>query len=254
MKRALSRLPESPHYGRSAFTAGLRSVGYEVVSQIDKPTCGDLIVVWNRQSGYHEQVSNFESSGGRALVVENGYFGKAWRGGDWFAVSLDHHAGAGQWPDGGPERWDSWGVELMPWKDGSEVVILGQRCIGEPGIASPLMWAEKLHKRLPNSRIRQHPGPQKAPTGLLDDLKNASAVATWASSAGLLALMAGVPCFCDFHRWIGASACRSVDDLLSGAEPLRDDEARLAMFRRLAHAMWSADEVSSGQAFVELLG
>jgi hypothetical protein len=61
----------------------------------------------------------------------------------------------------------------------------------------------------------------------------------------------GIPVFYEFDRWIGARAALPIS--VWGAEPKRDDAARLAMLRRLAHAMWTLEEVRSGEAFSNLL-
>jgi hypothetical protein len=248
MSRAVNRLRDSLHYRRESFSTGLRAAGFDVVPEIDKPQPDDLLLLWNRGGGYHEQATKFEAAGARVIVTENGYLSKTWCGKEWFALGLGHHGGAGVWPDGGPDRWDSWNVTLAPWRtDGTEVVILGQRSIGEPNLASPVGWAEKIAKRFPGSRIRPHPG-KAGGADLLDDLKNARAVVTWGSGAGLVALAAGIPAWYECPSWIGAAAAVPI-----GAELRRDDDERLGMFRRLAHAMYSLDEIRSGEAFRCLL-
>ncbi len=251
-KRALSLLRDSLHYRADAFRAGLRAQGFEVVDELRDPSPDDVLLVWNRHGARNEQARRFEAAGARVIVAENGYLGKTWRGGKWFALSLDHHAGAGRWPDGGPQRWDSLGVELEPWKvGGTQTVVLAQRSIGEPGIASPWNWAESVAPRV-HGRIRQHPGAEPARVTLRDDLADVGQVVTWASGAALLALVFGVPVFYAFPRWIGASAARPLSEF-GTASPLRNDGARLAMFRRLAWAQWTVEEVESGEAFDHLL-
>lgn len=246
--RALNLLRPSLHYRRDAFDAGLRAAGYEVVDALTKPEPGDVVLAWNRTGGVGETAHHLERRGATVLVTENGYLGKHWRGGEWFALAVGHHAGAGKWPDGGPERWDSWGVELAPWKDGTETVILGQRGIGEPGIKSPDNWAEGVRSTIGFGRIRPHPG-QGEGIPLEVDLANAREVVTWASGAALQALTLGVPVWYRFPQWIGAKACRPLSEY--GAEPPRmDDRDRLAMFRRLAWAMWTLDEIRSGEPFL----
>jgi hypothetical protein len=246
LPRALNRLRASLHYRREAFDAGLTAAGFEVVEQLSNPKPGDLLLIWNRYGGYHEEACHFERAGGRVLVTENGYLGKAWCGGEWFALAEGHHAGAGRWQDGGPARWDAWGVEMAPFRQhGSETVILGQRGIGEPGVRSPDRWAESVQQRF-GGRIRPHPGQGPAKP-LADDLPAAREVITWHSGAALQALLLGVPVWFEFPRWIGAGAGRPLSVLGAGAEPARDEEARLAMFRRLAWAQWTLDEIRTGE-------
>ncbi|WP_143694842.1 hypothetical protein [Variovorax sp. JS1663] len=230
--------------------AGLRAAGYEIEPRIGQPGPGDILVIWNRTASRELEAQRFEIAGARVLVCENGYLGKEWRGLKWFAMAWGHHAGAGTWPDGGSERWDAWNVELAPWRAGGrETVILAQRGIGEPGIASPPNWASDAQSRI-GGRIRQHPGADAPRVPLAEDLKDAAAVVTFHSAAALKALILGVPVWHAFDRWIGARAARPLAEF--GAEPKRDDADRLAMFRRLAWAMWSSDEVENGTAFTRL--
>lgn len=244
MPRALNLLRPSLHYRRDCFDKGLKSAGFEVVTKLNKPVAGDALVIWNRYGGLHEQASRFEAAGAHVIVVENGYLGKTWRGGEWFSLALGHHAGAGQWNCGGPERWDSWGVELAPWRTGGhETVIFGQRGIGEPDVRSPDGWAERARKKT-GGRIRPHPGKGDTKMPLAVDLANASCAVTWHSGAALQALVMGVPVFYEFPQWIGAQAALPLSQW--GNEPKRSDADRLEMFRRLAWAQWTLHEIKTG--------
>lgn len=248
MRRALNLLPEEARDRRVAFDQGLRAAGYQVVEALPNPEPGDAVLTWNRKQRDEPLVGRLEAAGVRVFVIENGYLGKRWCGGGWYALAEGHHAGAGRWPDGGPERWDALNARLEPWREGgTEVVVLGQRGIGEPGIRSPRNWAEDMARYL-GGRVRPHPGKFPPTVTLGEDLANAACVVTWASSAALIALMHGIPVFYAMPKWIGAPASRPVSEF--GEAPLRDDAARLAMFRRLAWAMWRLDEIRSGEAFL----
>jgi hypothetical protein len=156
----------------------------------------------------------------------------------------------GQFPAGGSERWDSWGVDLVPFRtDGDETLIFAQRGIGEPGYRSPEMWAESVRGRF-GGRIRQHPGASEPAVSLDDDLARAKQCVTWNSGAALQALMLGVPVW-SAGPWIGASAARPLAEW--GAEPKRDEAARLEVFRRLAWGMWTLDEIRTGEPIRRLV-
>jgi hypothetical protein len=250
-RRVLSLLRDSLHYRAYAFPCGLRLHGFKRVDELDRPGPNDLLLIWNRGGGRSLAAQRFEAAGARVVVAENGYLGKTWRDDKWFALALGHHCGAGIWPDGGGERWDALGVELAPWRtDGTQTLVLEQRGIGEPGIASPNGWADTVAPAV-RGRIRRHPGAWPVSITLEADLRNVREVVTWASGAALLALTMGVPVFHAFPRWIGAAAARPLADF--GKPALRDDAARLAMFRRLAWAQWTLAEVASGEAFDHLL-
>jgi hypothetical protein len=242
--RALCLIREGLHYRRGAYLEGLKRAGYKPVDSLPDPKPGDLLLCWNRYGRFHTAACAFERAGGTVLITENGWLGKGWQGGEWFTLCRSHHSGAGYWPEGGPERWDSWGVDLHPWRTGTETIILAQRGIGEPGIASPSGWAERTQKRI-GGRVRQHPGNQKA--NIEPDLKRAEKVVTWHSGGALKALAYGVPVWYEYPRWIGAGAASKIGDPL-----VTDDAKRLAMFRRLAWSMWTLDELRLGEPFVRI--
>jgi hypothetical protein len=241
--RAVCTLRKDIEYRRSAFCEGLQAAGYTLVDRLLKPEADDLLLTWNRYGINHYFAELFERAGAKVFVTENGWLGKNWRGQNWYALSKNHHAGAGSWADGGPSRWDGWSVELAPWRTEGERIILAQRGIGEPGIASPAEWAERIRAAY-GGRIRKHPGKHAPAVSLEDDLSCAGEVVTWTSGAALKALVMGVPVRCAFPKWIGASASCAMHEELR-----RDDAARLAMFRRMAWAMWTIDEIRTGEPF-----
>ena len=250
--RAQCMIREALHYKRGTFLEGLYAAGFSLAAAINKPQPEDVLVIWNRYGHYHEEARRFEAAGARVVVAENGYLGKNRAGGDWFAMAVGNHCGAGTWVEGGPERWDLMGVTMQPWRmDGHEVVVLGQRGIGPPGIATHQTWANHVARTIPGARVRAHPGNHDPLVPLDRDLARAKAVVVRSSSAGLWALLWGIPAWAAVPWWIGAGACRPLSEF--GQEPKRDDAARLAVFRRMAWAQWEASEIKSGQAFTHLL-
>ena len=246
LPRAVNLLRAALHYRREAFDAGLTASGFDLVRHIDRPAHGDLLVIWNRYAGYNDIARHFEAHGARVLVVENGALGKTWRGGEWFALALDAVAmTGGRFNDCGPQRWDAWGVDLEPWRDpGGECVVLGQRGIGSPSVASPTGWAETTRDKQ-GGRVRPHPG-KAAGKPLREDLARAGEVITWSSAGAVQALTMGVPVWHAHPAFVMAGACRPLAE--RGKVPARrDDESRLAAFRRLAWCMWTMDEIRTGE-------
>ncbi len=244
LPRALNLLREGDRH--DLFTAGLVNAGFDVTHRVDKPEPGDLLVIWNRIRGWGDQADHFERNGARVLVAENCPLGNGFRGGS-LSIAQGHVAmGGGAWAYGGPERWDSWGVELAPFRvEGKETLILAQRGIGHRSVASPPRWAESIRGRF-GGRIREHPGTGVAKP-LAEDLVGVRQVMTWSSAAALQALMQGVPVWYAHPGFVGAPAARPLAEW--PGEPKRDDEARLAVFRRLAWAMWTTSEIERGLPF-----
>ena len=96
MRAAACTILRRPPYRGDQFIAGLRRVGFEVITAPQKnPRPGDVLVIWNRSGGNEALATRYERAGGRVLVVENGYFGREWRGGHWYAIAEGQHSGAG---------------------------------------------------------------------------------------------------------------------------------------------------------------
>lgn len=245
----------SPYYRRDAFLKGLARLGYAVGQPPrERPAPNDVLLIWNRSRANHDLANRYEAAGARVLVAENGYIGRDGDGHLLYALALGHHLGAGAWVEGAGDRWDHLGIEPRAWRaTGSEIVIMPQRGIGEPGIAMPSNWTADIVNRLRQVtgrpiRVRPHPGKDK--TDPAPDLLNAWAAVTWASGAGIKSIVSGVPVFHDMPTWIGGPAAKfGIADIEA---PFTGD--RLPMLRRLAWAQWSVEEVQEGTPFKWLLG
>lgn len=257
MPRAACAVILRPPYRGELIAAGLQACGYKVSYTPDNdPRPGDVFVMWNRYGMREKIAQSYERAGGHVLVVENGYFGRDWRNEHWYAISKGHHNGGGAWREGGPERWDRFGIELQPWRtDGQEIVVLASRGFGAEAVREPKGWSQAIvrdvEKRIGRRvRVRAHPGPDKGKAKPLEqDIANSYAVVTWGSTAALKALVMGIPVFHGFPKWIGAGAARpfehDIQDRFLGD--------RLPMLRRLAWAMWEKREIEKGEPFRWLL-
>lgn len=217
------------------FRTGLNSMGYTVLHGLcNKPERGDIFISWNL-IGEASYIANcFRLARRPVIVAENASWGNEFAGERWYHLALNHHNTAGCFPVGGPERWDSLGVMLQPWRTHGETVILPQRGIGPEGTAMPRGWANSKE-----GRIRNHPGKRTDVKPLKEDLANAGRVVTWGSGAAIQALMWGIRVESDYKNWIGTQD--------------NTDSGRLEMFRKLAWAQWRHSEIASGVAFRHLL-
>lgn len=189
---------------------------------------------WNRVGAADAIAKQFEREGLPVIVAENATWGNRFQGGHWYHFARSRHNTANMAPFGGPERWDSLGVELAPWRTEGETVILPSRGIGSPPTAMPRDWPNQQR-----GRLRPHPGRSKVFKPLEEDLRKCGRVVTWGSGAAVQALMCGIPVESHMPNWIGA------------CEP--NDASRLAMFRRLAWAQATMDEIATGEPFCRLL-
>lgn len=262
MSKAFCLIKQEPHYRRDAFMAGLKAAGFDARTGGPRDVvAGDVLVTWNRYYDTHEMACRFERLGGVVLVAENGYIGP---GGvsphqmqprEWYALAIGGHNGSGTWPAGDSSRWDVLGVDLKRWRaEGEHILVCPNRSFGRPDLIMPLRWAEDVKARFSKAtkreiRIRPHPGNGAHRTPLAEDLAGAWACIIWSSSAGVQALMAGIPVICEAPRWI----CRGA----TGPTPERALEmgrdAREYEMRGLAWAQWHVDEIASGKPFDHLL-
>ena len=133
---------------RRVFEEGLKRLGYKVHSDTRiNPKAGDIYITWNRIGAGQNIASVFEARGLPVLVTENSTWGNDFNGERWYTLARNHHNTAGRYPVGDYDRWDHLGVELQPWRQGGETVILPQRGIGAKPTSMPMGWARGLEGR-----------------------------------------------------------------------------------------------------------
>lgn len=245
--RAVLRIRKEPHYRRAAFEDGLRRVGFTLDDRLVKPSGPeDWLVIWNRQNLDEVHADAWEAAGGTVIVAENGYLQKVDK--THYAISVHGHNGSGWFPVGIEDRFSKLGFELKPWKDDRKVsgyvLIIGQRGIGSREMRSPVGWAEKeanWYKRakLPY-KLRPHPGNFKPKVPLELDLLGASLCLTWASAAGVRALVEGVMALHDAPHWICAPVSASGND-------------RGEALHKMAHGQWHHEEIATGEPFARII-
>lgn len=224
--------------------SGLEVNGYTVYHGFpnDALQPGDLLLTWNRIGAGDSWAKRFTKRHLPVIVIENSTWGNDFLGGRWYHLARTYHNTADRFPYGGPERFDEMaiaaGYEFGEWRTEGETVILPQRGIGSDPVKMPASFLRKVQKKHPG-RVRRHPG-QKTATPLEIDLANAGRVVTWGSGAAIKALAMGIPVTSYMPNWIGEQ-----DNTQSG---------RLSMFRRLAWAQWTIEEIAEGVPFSRLIG
>lgn len=255
MPLCLNLLRRDLHYRREAFSEGATAAGLSVVEAMPRsPAPEDVLLIWNRYGSFSARADEFEARGATVIVVENCAMGNSWRPGKWFCLARSHVAlTGGDFRPQGPSRWAEIGCELEPFRGGGdETVILAQRGIGHPTVASPERWAESVRGRF-GGRIRPHPGASSGETpSLREDLARAREVITWSSAAAVQALAMGVPVWHRHENFVMAPAALPLS-MFGRVPPERDEAKRLSAFERLAWAMWELDEVRSGEPIRRLL-
>lgn len=225
----------------AAFVKGLTHCGYKVQSGL--PTRigpRDIFVTWNRIRDGHSCAARFEAEGNRVFVTENALWGNDFAGRRWYGLFPDYHNILPRAPlPVDANRFNRLDVELSPWRQEGETIILAQRGIGAPVTAMPIDWPRRALKRY-GGRVRAHPGryPEQA-TPLDSDLRKIGKVVTWSSGAAIRALELGIPVTSEMPRFIG--------------EQNNTDAGRLAMFRQLGMYQWTLEEIAAGEPFARLI-
>jgi hypothetical protein len=223
------------------FATGLQRLGYEVRNTLtESPREGDILVTWNRIQDGDRCARIFSDLGFPVVVVENATWGNWFAGEKWYTMARDFHNVAGKFPIYGNERWDSLNVELAPFREEGETVILPSRGIGPSVHRMPSNWVERMRSQYADARprLRAHPG-QNQGIELMVDLRQCCRVVTWGSGAAVKALIGGIKVDSYMPDWIGACENTEMD--------------RLAMLRSLAWGQVRLSEIESGAAFERVL-
>lgn len=274
--KAYCLIRPQPWYRREAFLTGMRAAGLDVQNgppqQINR---GDVVLMWNRYSDNHGLANRIEADGGIVLVAENGYLGQGGttpkfdvhggvEPGHYYALAVSGHNGSGRWLHGDGARFAQLGVTLQPWRTGGDyILICPSRNFGRPDMLMPSLWVQNVTKAIRAFskcpiRVREHPGNSRPQRELAEDLAGAAAVVVWASTAGVHALVAGIPVAAYAPHWIcKGAAFEAVSELLTIEQQPdvreRYTTRRQAAFERLAWAQWTVDEIASGAPFDHLL-
>lgn len=225
---------------------GMQAAGFGRMSGILNPRPGDWILAWNRKGRNVDMIEQFERAGGTAVIIENGYIGTDDKGNRLISIAFHKHLGLGQWPIENTPR-KNYG-ETLPWRErGNDVVILAQRGIGFTSVDES--WALEMQQMLKEKtrrkvRIRWHPGKDKTKP-LYEDIKDAHAVVTYSSAAGIQAIAMGIPCFHMMEGWIGKDA--SAYGIADIEKPFLS--WRGEMLHKVSWAQWTQDEVRAGLPF-----
>ena len=247
MSIAVLCIRPEPFYRRSAFTDGLKRLGYTIIHRQnpdprDRPKSrDDLIVIWNKKRGHDEMMAHqWEKLGGTVIIAENGYLQQTDK--TYYALATHGHNGSGWSPVGADDRFGKLGFAIKPPRDGGEYILVrDQRGIGSALMASPPGWGQKMVEVLKRHapfpvRLMAHPGDKGKLEKDLAAMAGARSVVIWSSAIGVRALVEGIPVQHFAPHWI----CEKWND------------SREVALQRMAHAQWHFDEIATGEPFARM--
>ncbi len=250
MRTAVLTIRKEPWYRRDAFERMLKRHGYVIAGPEVPKVWGhagrinaypksreDMLVLWNLKRGSDENTAAlWERRGGTVLIVENGYLQRVDK--TYYAISVHGHNGSGWFPVVDEDRFSKLGFELKSWdtKPTGYALVCGQRSIGSVLMASPPAWAERHIRTLTGpTKLRLHPGNHAPKVPLEHDLAGASECHIWSSSAGVRALVEGIPVKHYAPHWI----C--------------EDPDRTRALHRMSHGQWHFSEIATGEPLARIL-
>jgi hypothetical protein len=255
-----------------AIAQGLVAQGHTVVYH---DLTADVAVIWSmlwtgRMRPNQEVYNAFRQQGKTVIVAE---VGMIQRGQTWKIGINGTGIGSYNFDNLIANRAAALGLDLRPWRSGSNIVIAMQRhdsqqWVGLPGIDA---WLDNVVSEIKQHSdrpivVRPHPrGSCSTPAGCLIDkpkftsgsyddfdfervLATAHCVLNWNSGPGPQALIHGVPAF------VGPTSLASPIanwDLSQIENPPRPD--RSAWLEQLAHTEWTVEEIRSGLPFTRLV-
>jgi len=235
-----------------AMADGLARHGVTVgMGGLHEPEPCDVAIIWGAR---HPRILE---SGRPVLIMERGHVGDRMRYTSLGWGALGRRGRYPQAPDGGA-RWERlWGQLLQPWSERPGYALVLGQVDGDAALngLDVLAWAHEVSAALLDRgwdvRFRPHPLAQpKGPTGipiaagtLADALGGAALCVTFNSTAGVEAVLAGVPTVTlDAGAMAWPVATHALD--VPPARPERE-----AWAHDLAWTQWSLDEIAAGDAW-----
>ncbi len=154
----------------------------------------------------------------------------------------------------GPTRFWSFGIDVKPWREaGDTLLVLGQHPndANAPGaeVVQGMRARAREYAAAKGLKMvwRPHPLIQTSAHSLAQQLETARMAYTWASTAAVESVLAGVPTVCISPDAIAAPvSTRELD-----ARPFVGE--RLPWLYTLAHRNWTLDELETGAMWAHLM-
>lgn len=218
----------------------------------------DIPISWPRGKIIEEQ------KGRQTVILETGYLNRGDGPEHHYAAGLNGMNGWADFKneDSPSDRWEKLGIELKPWKMGSNILLCGQvPWDGNVQNVDIVTWlyetAGDLKKLYPHDILyRPHPKAKKALPPKLpgcrtsivpisEDFDDAFCTVIYNSNSGVESLINGIPVICLGE---GSMTKNMASHTLNGL--ITDDRTQWA--NDLAYTQWTLEEMSAGESWKQL--
>lgn len=261
--------------------AGVKAVGDKVIAVRSEDYAGvvsDVAMFYgfdgSRQSRIARAFEDYKRAGKKAVYIDLGYFNDRVKDGRYgyhrFSVNARHPTAYFQNVKHPGDRFRVHGRKIEPWKaNGKNILLCGmsQKCAAFEGFAFE-QWERAAIKKIKAvtarpivyrpkpKRNREPPAPPIEGVGYSDprtsihsEFRNAWAVVSHHSNAGIDALLAGVPSFSDEGV---ATALGQTDLALIEQRNHPSDEERIQFANDIAYCQFNREEMRNGTAWYHL--
>lgn len=252
MPTAFCLVRQNEAYPWEAISEGAARCGFDIQFTYSEPKRDDIFLMWtpwdDSMAGYV-----YKKFRERCVVFENGYIPVDAQGRGYYAMGLGGFNGIGDHRNQGrgPERWDSFGLEIRePKKVDQTCLVMGQRAGIDIRWTMPYHWhlgaVNRMKRSFKEVRFRPHPARPRhaydvsvpiARGPLHSVLSEVSYVAVWNSKAVCEALRLG--CY---------AIIEAPNSIAKGVLP-----GDRQFFYDLAYAQWRPDEIATGEPLRRLL-
>lgn len=271
--RAFILMRDTESYPLAAVVAGVQALGYNAhIGGVDRTiNSKDLLITWTpwRGSLSHRLGEQHKASGGQWVVMENGYIAGVKE--PHYSIGLNGFNGFGDHraENSAPDRWKSFGLEILPWRaNGEHIAVFSQMGGHDLRFTHHPNWPDDVVSRLeglsprkvlyrpkptrPRYFLKIHENVSVLESGNYEVesyLKGAWVAVVYNSKIAVESLRVGVPALFD-------SPCSILKSILQpGIESIENPAMpdREQFFYNLAYAQWSAAEIASGEPFKRIL-
>ena len=232
---------------------GIKALGHTITDRYKE---ADMIIKWTSWNGSNREymVKYTEDHQKPLLIMENGWIPEI-KGLKYYQLAFKNWNGKGEFYIGDERRWNSWSVDISPWKNlrdseeynkNKKVLVISQNGHPKDDRTSPIGWSDAVQIDTKRKIVRTK---KKVHHNSIEDVW---AAVTWSSNYAIELIRQGVPVFAfsTQHEMLNILAKQSnIDNIHTDIEDPYYPNNRLEVFKDMAWMQWSEKEIATGEPF-----